>query len=234
MCVFTESAHRWWSIVINTKSWIVVNFFLRLIDAFSFLRKLCLAGGGILCKEASLPKDFFRVRLSIYWWSSERNLGFCTYLVCGVWGTFLHFFSISGTKLIKIMCSKIIFGLRLTNWYKFQSDSERSFHFAKSAKRGVRVHVCVLGRCAVHILWTQVKMWPAEVLAMKKCLFSNVTMNKYFNLQVNQYTANSFTSCMAVWAKAPRLRITLITLLLFLRIIIIVIITTCWEPLQVS
>lgn len=59
--------------------------------------------------------------------------------------SFLHFFSISGTKLIEIMCSKIVFGLRLTNWYKFQSDSDRSFHFAKSAKRGA----CGCACCAV-------------------------------------------------------------------------------------
>lgn len=58
-----------------------------------------LVGGGILCKEASLAKRvgffvFFRVRLS-----SERNLGCCTYLVCGAWGAFLPLSSISSLSL---------------------------------------------------------------------------------------------------------------------------------------
>ena len=98
----------------------------------------------------------------------------------GVWRggyfppSFLHFFSISGTKLIKIMCSKIIFGFRLTNWYKFQSDSDRSFHFAKSAKGGACVSVCYVcvGKCTVRAFRTSVKLWPfKEELAGKCCVF---------------------------------------------------------------
>lgn len=75
----------------------------------------------------------------------------------------LHFSSISGTKLITIMLSKIVFGLCLTNWYKFQSDSDRSFHFAKSAKR-------VKGRDHIHIMWMQAVALTLGVKGFYGCL----------------------------------------------------------------
>lgn len=176
-----------------------------------------LARGGILCKEASLPKGFF-FKVGVEVWEvgwggqvehslmEQREESWLLHL-SGVWSvgyfppSFLYFFSISGTKLIKIMCSKIIFGLRLTNWYKFQSDSDRSFHFAKSAKRGVCVYVCVL--CVCWEVYCKLKCDHRRRGVGQKmlCIQTTPGMNKHF--RTSQSVNRKFfhvSSCF--WAKA--------------------------------
>lgn len=118
--------------------------------------------------------------------------------------SFLHFFSISGTKLIKIMCSKIIFGLRLTNWYKFQSDSDRSFHFAKSAKRGVRVCVCWEVCRTRPVNTTSNVTVGTDELARKRCVFSNSIQDEQTFWFMSQSVNHKFFHVLYdPWANAP-------------------------------